>query len=341
MFTKILSISLLAFLFIGCNSSMQQTVTKKNESFPQWVLNPNSSNTLFYYASADGTNTTEAKNNALKQIASQISITLSSNTTTTKLTTTTTYKKNIKDTTNAVTHKINFTGVTIIDQAFVNGRFYSYVQVNKEILFQYLFKQMSITYNSILSLNKKINSNDIFYVFKESQNLDGKIETILEQLAILKSIKISFDDKVYLSKIAAIQENSKTKKSNAVVHIQTQNAEHEKVVFEKAFSAFGVKIANHIADVANKNNLIIISLDKKVQPYENRYKSQKMKDVFFADVHLKIVTYNSTKKTILAQNTINLRNASREGYEAAVVKTLKLEREIDQKGILNALLETL
>jgi len=341
MFTKILSIFLLVFLFIGCSNPIQQTVPKKNESFPQWILNPSPSNALFYYASADGINTAEAKNNALKQISSEISITISSNTTSTKLATTTTYEKSIKDITNAVTKEINFTGVTVIEQAFKNGLFYSYVRVNREILFENQFKQMNMTYNTILSLEEKINSNNIFYVFKESQNLTEKIDTILEQLAILKSIKNSFDDVPYLLKIATIQENTKTIKSNAIVHIQTQNAKNEKVVFEKAFSAFGVKVTNNIADVQNKNHLIIITLDKSVKPYENRYKSQKMQDVSFADVILKVVTYDNTRKIKLAQNTINVRNASREGYEAAVIKTLKLEREIKQKGILNALLETL
>jgi len=298
MFTKILSIFLLVFLFIGCSNPIQQTVPKKNESFPQWILNPSPSNALFYYASADGINTAEAKNNALKQISSEISITISSNTTSTKLATTTTYEKSIKDITNAVTKEINFTGVTVIEQAFKNGLFYSYVRVNREILFENQFKQMNMTYNTILSLEEKINSNNIFYVFKESQNLTEKIDTILEQLAILKSIKNSFDDVPYLLKIATIQEK-------------------------------------------NKNHLIIITLDKSVKPYENRYKSQKMQDVSFADVILKVVTYDNTRKIKLAQNTINVRNASREGYEAAVIKTLKLEREIKQKGILNALLETL
>lgn len=332
----------ITIFLVGCaGGGNQPSPSKANSSSADWILNPNNSNELFYIATGEGSNLSESKNNALKQISSQISVTISSSTTSTKHATTTTYKKSIQDITKSSTEKIKFTGVTVMDKKLLNGTFYSYVKVDRDILFESQLKDMKLEYNKTMSTWNKINTNGIFYIFKESKNLNTSIDKVLAQLPILKSINSMFDDAKYTSKLLTIREDANKLKASAIVYIKTSNAFNEKIIFEKAISDFGIKITRKISNVSNKNNLIIIELDKSAKPYTNRYKSQKMKDVSFADIKLKVTTFDSSGKTKLAQNIITIRNASRDGYKSAVVKTKKLEREIEQKGILSILLETI
>jgi len=332
----------ITLILVGCSGvGSQPTAPKSNGSLPKWVLNPTNSNAIFYYAVGEGSSTTEAKNNALKQVSAEISVTISSSTTSKKYTTLTTYQKNIENITKASTQKIQFTGVSVVDTVFVNGVFYSYIKVNRDVLFQSQLKQMNLEYNKVLSISNKFDTNGIFYIFKESQNLNTSIDKTMVSLPILKSINNKFNDNKYTVNLLSIKEKATQLKAQAVVYLKTTNAFNEKIVLEKAISDFGIKIIKNISNVQNKNNLMIITIDKSAKPYENRYKSQKMKNVSFADIRLKIITYDKTGKTKLAQNIINVRNASRDGYEAAVVKTKKLEKEIDKKGILNILLETI
>lgn len=341
MIRYILSIFITIFL-VGCSGlAIPSTPSTTNNTVPQWVLNPNNSNDLFFYSVGEGANISEAKNDALKQVSAQISVTISSSTTSTKTATTTTYKRNIENITKSSTEKLNFTGVSIVDKAFHSGTFYSYIKVDKDILFQSQKKEMLQEYNKVKSIWNKITTNGIFYTFKESNNLNTTIDKIMAQLPILKSINQTFDDEKYISELLQIKKDLNLLKSKAIVYFKTNNAFNEKSVFEKAISDFGIKITNNLSNVRNKTNLIIISLNKSSNKYPNRYKSQKMKDVSFADITLEVTTFDSTGKIELAKNIINLRNASRDGYKAAVVKTKKLEREIAQKGILNILLETI
>lgn len=335
---KYISTLFIVLFLAGCAGGSSSA---QNGTLPNWVLNPSSSNAMYYYSVGEGTNKNEAKNNALKQISEEISVTISSNTTTKKLATTKSYEKTIQDITKASTEKIKFTGVTVTNNAFSNGTFYSYVKVDRGVLFESQEKQMLSTYKKVLSTWNKIEKNGIFYVFKESKNLNDNIDSVLAQLPILKSINEMFDDTKYSNELLTIKEKANKLKAKAIVYIKTSNARNEKIVFEKAISDYGIKITKNPSNVKNKENLIIITIDKSAKPYTNRYKSLKMKDVIFADVKLKVVTFDSSGKTKLAQNIIEVRNGSRDSYEAAVVKTKKLEREIERKGILNLLLETI
>jgi len=322
-------------LFFGCAGVKQP----KAPDIPSWILNPNTSNSMYYYAVGQGRDLEESKNDALKQISSEISITISSMTSITKILNDKTYSKTVKDIIKASTNKINFTNIKILKRAVVDGIFYTYIQVDRSVLFQSQKEKMLVKYNQTIKLWNRIQKSNIFILLSNYQYLIHNINEIMGQLSILKSINNNFMMKKYVTVLQDIKTKAMDRKSKAIAFVKTNSAFNEKSILEKALSDFGIKVIKKMADSYNKQNLIIIYIQKKSKPIKNRYKSWKMRNVKFALVTLIITTYDGNKKLKLAQNIIRYKNASRDGYDDAVKRTKNFVLLIKQKGIINTLLE--
>jgi len=341
--TKYIVASLFTIFLIGCaggsNSSVSTPIQSNN--LPSWAINATPSNPLYYYAVGEGSSKDEAKKNALKQISSQISVTISSSTTSTKIATNTQYSKKIEDITKSSTKKINFTGAKVLKYALSNGTWYANTQVDRNILFEAQKSTMLSEYTKSKKLWNRLVKNNVLELFKEFKNLNTNISKVMAILPILKSINNNFDTKIYMNTMESIRLDVLNKKAKAIVYVKTKNAFNEKAIVEKAFSDFGIKSIKRLSNVKNKNNLLLVSIDKKVKPATNRFKSRKMKNVKFADVTLTITTFEGKGKIKLAQNIIHLKNGSRDSYKDAKNKTKKFELEIEKKGILNILLSNI
>lgn len=338
---KYLFLVISAIFLIGCGGAQP----KPGNSLPEWVVNSQPSSVIYYRAVGEGISKEEAKKSALQQISSEISVTISSQTTSKstaiKSSTQDTFNREIQDVIKSSTQKIKFTGVKVLKNAFIDGKYYADVEVNREVLFQAQKDAMLIKYNELQKLWKKIDSSNIFAIFTQNSKLNKMITSVMAQLPILKSINPNFDLRVYSNVIQNIRSKAMAKKADAIVYVKTNNAFNEKIVLEKAITDFGIKVVKKLSNVKNKNNLMIITIDKNSRVAINRYKTMKMRGVKFAAITLTITTYDGRGKTELAKNIIYLKNASRDSYKDAVKKTKKFERLIKQKGILNILLENL
>ena len=338
---KYLFLVISVIFLIGCGGAQP----KPGNSLPEWVVNSQPSSVIYYRAVGEGISKEEAKKSALQQISSEISVTISSQTTSKstaiKSSTQDTFNREIQDVIKSSTQKIKFTGVKVLKNAFINGKYYADVEVNREVLFQAQKDAMLIEYNELQKLWKKIDSSNIFAIFTQNSKLNKMITSVMAQLPILKSINPNFDLRVYSNVVQNIRAKAMAKKADAIVYVKTNNAFNEKIVLEKAITDFGIKVVKKLSNVKNKNNLMIITIDKNSRVAINRYKTMKMRDVKFAAITLTITTYDGRGKTELAKNIIYLKNASRDSYKDAVKKTKKFERLIKQKGILNILLENL
>lgn len=339
------SLCLLIFLS-GCSggiSSLSSPSPKNNplsNGLPEWIIKPESSNSSYYYAVGEGKNKDEALKNALAQISGQISVTISSDTTTSKKVTNDSYEKEVQNTIKASTDNIKFSGVSTIDTAFQNDTFYSYVKVDKNVLFDAIKKDFDMEYKQIQNKWKQVAIGDPFLLFRESKSFEGSILKSTADLSILKSIKNDFNQNQYIETLEKLRIDFKTKKNLINAYVETKDAKGEKSLIEKAISEFGIKVISNLS-LGNPKNTLRIVIDKSAKRVENMTKSKKLEDVVYADVTLVITTYDFAKKNKLAKNIIEVRNGTRENYEASVIKTKKFEREIEEKGILSILLENI
>lgn len=344
---KYLLFSALALILSGCASGVSSlapsnntTNNQNNGDFAQWILKPKNSNDHYFYAVGDGKNKDAAMKDALAKISAQISVTISSNTLASKKVTNDVYEKKMQSTTTAFTDNIKFSGVTSLDTTFVNGTFYNYIQVDRNILFQSIKKDFDLKIKQIKNLLVRIENNDPFLVFKKGKFIEKSILESFASLSILDSINKNFDSKSDFNKLEKIKNDFFNKKASIKAYVETNSAYGEKAILEKAISEFGIKVVPTIKNIHDKNLLRIV-IQKSANKVTNFSKSRKLQNIVYADVKLVISTYNSTKKTKLAQNVIEVRNGTRENYQASVAKTKKFEREIKEQGLLKILLKNI
>ncbi len=336
-FFKYTFLLVLSLIFIGCAAGSKNQVSQPESTLPSWYINPKTSDSLFYYAVSEGASKDEAKLNALSQVSSEISVSISSSLDIQKISKNDFYQKEIKQNTKSSTDKIKFTGVEIVSNAYFNGMFYTYVKVNRDILFKAQKRSFDIKYKQLLTSWNDVEENGAFALFRNNSDLKKNIAKTFLQLSQLKAISNKFNQTTYTNKLIDIDNKLTQLKSNAVVYVTNSKSSQYQNVLKKYISNYGMTLVDNPSKVKNKKNVISIKVTKQAKSKRVKSTDPRLKGASFAEVVVTITTKNYKNK-IVAQNRIKVINISKEGYNAAVIKTSKFEREIKKKGILNILL---
>jgi len=319
----------------GLISPATPVAKKQTSQIPQWYLNPQSSDKINFYGVGTGASKDEAKINALNQVAAEISVSVSSSMEIQKRSSNNSYSKNIESNTKATIEKMKFTGVDIVKNEYIDGKFYTYLKVDKDTLFDARKKELDALYSDSVSSWENIVQSGGLEIIKSSDKIVTNISTMQTSLPILYAINSSFDDKSYRAKIDKLANNIEDAKANVLVKIVSKNAPNYANIVKKYISSAGINIAN--GNSINNSNLVTIEVDKQSKSKLVKSSDPRLKGASFADVIVTIKTIANNK--VVAQNSIKVLNISKEGYESAVRKTAKFEREIKNKGIMNILLE--
>lgn len=339
---KISLSALLALSVLGCGGATPQP--KQTSSMPSWYLNELPSTSSYYYGVGEGSSKENAQAKALSNIAASISSTVSASMEMSASENSATgYSEESKSNVKSSTEKIKFTGVRVVDNAFVDGKFYTNVSVDRDILFNAQKKLLDNDYKKALTLWNQMKTQGTFAVLKNSKKLESLVDAILLKptLAILKSINPEFNTTEYRDNIIAIKNNLVDAKSNILIYVDSDSklSSYYKDIVKKYISAHGLTIVDSKNGVKNKNNLLTIAVSTNAKKKNVKSSDPRLRGASFAAVTVVLTTKNSKNK-IVAQNRVNVINISKDGLEEAKIKTKKFEREIQKKGILNILLKT-
>lgn len=330
---------LIPLLFIGCAAGgMQQPAPSDSGSVPKWYLNPPQSNSQFYYAAATGSTKDEAKLNALSQISAEISVSIESDFEKTVVSTNKEYSKTMKQNTKASVEKMKFTGLKVIENQYVDKEFYTYLKVDRSVLFNAQKKIFDQDYNKIVSLWKHANENGVFEIIKNQSKITNLTAKVMPKLPILKAINPSFDQNKYTNTLETIANETRSIKSKAMVYVKSKNAKNYAEVLKKHISSSGLTLIENSNRVSNKKNLLIVEVSKDAKKKIVKSSNPRLKGAKFADVRVTLSTKNHAGK-VIAKNIVKVLNISKESYKHAFLKTAKFEKEINKRGILNTLLE--
>lgn len=325
---------IIASLIVGCGGGAKPAPT----TLPSWYLNPNASNPIFYYGVGEGSSKAEAKVNALAQVGGKISVSVSSSMDISTTTNNDDYNEKIQSNTKSSIEKIKFTGVTVIENAMSGGKFYTYLKVDRGVLFKAQNKAMQDKYNKVNSLWKHAKNSNIFAVIKNKSAINSGVDAVMSALPILKAINAEFNEAKYKKVLSDISEQTRNANSKAMVYVTHKDSLGYQEVVKKYISSYGMTLVDNPKEVKNKSNLLMVEVSKTAKPKKVKTSDPRLRGASFADVVVTLTTRDSSKK-VMAQNRIKVVNISKEGYKAAVVKTPKFEREIKRRGIVNILFE--
>lgn len=335
-FLKNILFVLISTLIVGCGGAQP---TPSAENLPKWFLNPTQSNPVFYYGVGEGSSKDAAKANALAQIGGKISVSVSSDLDMSMTINNNQVSESIKSQTKSSIEKIKFTGVDVIENAYQAGKYYTYVKVDRGVLFASQKRAMMVEYNKLNSLFNSAKLNNIFVLINKKSVIEKLVNSIMAKLPILKAINAEFTQNKYQSNLDDISQEVRDSIPNAMVHVTHNNAPEFAEVVKNYISSYGMTLVDNPKYVSNKNNLLIVKVRKTDKPKNIKTSDPRLKGASFADVIVTLTTLSSSNK-IIAQNRIQVLNISKDGYKAAAIKTPKFEREIKKQGILNILLDT-
>jgi len=308
------SLLVIPFLFIGCgitSSKVEQT------SIPNWYIQAPKS-VAYLYGTGEGISIDDAKNNALNQIASSLSVTISSN-----------FKKsegysssskgssffrNVKNDVNAEVKKIDFSNVEIVKNKLINGKFYILVRINKQKLFNATKEKFQILDNQITEqLSLKTNNP-----YEELRNINKAIPKINKALAkanVLYALNSSFDLKGYSKKYSSYLTKKEKLLNKITISVSNPNDQ---------FSQKLIELLNEKNYKIKPNSVVKIKISTK--PRLSTTMGMKIARV---SVNLKVIANN---KTIYSDN-IEVKGISNTDSQALAKASIAFKNKIAKIGI--------
>ena len=332
---KIFLLSLSVVFLLGCGGASPKA---SSSSMPDWYLNKPLSNSLYYYGVGTASTKEGARAAALAQIGGEISTKVSHSLDMTVSEHNDDVTSDTKIATKTSIETMKFTGVTVNENAYVNGDFYSYVQVDRDELFASLKRDFDEKYKKLTSFYAAAKNRNVFSLIKNKEKIDSSLVDLRAKLTILKTIKPDFNQKKYSDVLANISNDTRDAASNAMVYVTTSNAAPFKAVVKQYISSYGMTLVSSPKSVKNKKNLLRVKVSKTAKKKNVRTSDPRLQGASFADVVITLTTKDYSGK-VIAQNRVKVVNISKDGYKAAVVKTQKFEREIKRRGIVNILLD--
>jgi len=335
---KLFFLLLITSVFIGCGGE------KPQPTMPKWYLSAPSSDLNYFYGVGEGSTKESANAKALAQISATISTTIESKIELNETDSTQNgYNEETKSNIKSSTDKIKFSGITPIETKYINHTFYTYLKVDRKVLFNSLKRDLDKRYNKASLLFKQMKIEGAFSILKNSPKLSKMLHNLLTQstLEILKSVNPKFDSMKYRAKIIALQTALEDKKSQLVLSVKSKNklSSYYRDIVKKYISSYGLTMINNPNKVKNKADLLDVDVSVKAKRKDVKTSDPRLRGAYFSAVTVVLTTKNSSGK-IVAQNRIDLLNISKESLQSAKVKTKKFENKIKKIGILNILSKT-
>jgi hypothetical protein len=299
---------------------------------------------MYYYGVGSGVTKEDAQTKALSNIAARISSTVSASMDISATDSTEKgYTEESKSQVKSTTEKIKFTGVSTLDNAYVDGKFYTSLRVDRAVLFNAQKKLLDVEYEKALTLWNQMQTRGVFDILKNAQEVEKAVDAIVSEptIVILKEINAQFDSVQYRQKVLDLKNSVIGAKSKISFYLQSSGklAPYYKDIVAKYISSSGVKIVENVNDVSNKKSLLTVEVSVEAEQKNVKTSDPRLKGATFADVTVILTTRDYLNK-IVANNRVNVLNITKDGLEAAKKKTKKFEREIQRQGILNILLKT-
>lgn len=285
----------------------------------------------YYYAVGEADTVELAKNRALSDIASRISVSISASTynevNITRQGDQQETSEQLNNKVNAIAKTIEFAGVTVEKTQTRDGLRYVLVKVDRNILFQSYLEKLNTKDRDLKKESIIFDKSDVFYQLKLSYGIQSMIGEAKELLSVLKAMNPAFNDQVYRDAYAGYEANIRGVKDRVVVSVVSdKNSKSLETLIKRYLSDANIKLSNGRANVN-----LFISTDAE----EKKYKTTSVKLA-----KMKIVSRTSTLKVkndkgiVISNNVVKTKAASSISVDDAIQQTKQFEPLIERGGIL-------
>lgn len=321
----------LALLSTGCAES-QPAPEKAVQSAAPSVFGGSTTDTQqYYYGMGEGKSITEARNEALADIASRISISVGAQTQQT-----TAYRqrydrerldRELRTDIQTETSVIDFVGVKDLSTEKIAGRWRVGVSVDRVALAEQYRRKTKQQFQQIEDEYALYENEPLFGRLKRAAAIETSIRKLESDMALLTSIQPGANLSDYRERITAIRRSFSTLAAQTRFYVRGDKHSKGLVALVKArLGSAGYGLAQ---DHGNIEVVIQTGFEKK----DYKVTNSKMANMTFVlrKSHFKVLNADGT---LAAEHTVSTRAASSDGVASALQQTKPYERMIDEEGIV-------
>lgn len=250
---------LLLLLFSGCSVTSSQST----QTLPKWFLNTPQNSTTTLYGSGQANTLQEAKNRALNDMASRLSVQVNS-----KIEQNTyrysnqngasSYNNSTQQNIEVLVKNIEFQNAKITQSAVIAQQFFVLMQVNRQELYRQQHNAFLRLYQHIDTQYKQSQTTSKLEQIYILKTLSNDLEKASAQAQLLNAINGTFNDNHYLTYFNTIQNRSNTLKSSLKIRISNN-------LTQPYFASKLIESLNHSSyKVVPKNEDVKIALNSSV-----------------------------------------------------------------------------
>ncbi|WP_455756261.1 LPP20 family lipoprotein [Sulfurimonas sp.] len=319
-----ISLFLTLIVLSGCGSQKRIVVEKRE--LPVWYANPIKSTSTTLYAVGEGQNKQEAVTNALNNMASTLSVSLSSEFNTKSVVKDGTITSHQITSVNEINTKVNT--IRITNYEIVNSKDFSFkrylaeVKSDKRKLFSGLKKEIDQKLKMIQNKNSEVQNYNAIKRLVTYKDVNESTSDIKTTLLVMSSLNPSFNDAGYISKIQEIQNRYDRLLSKISFSIDSNSdAKNLKSSIANGLSAKKYSIKN--GSGKNHFNIYLSSNTSKANSYGF--------DLARSAIS---ITVKDNNGVIIGSNKLNITGQSTQGYTIAKENVaIKLNDMIKKDGI--------
>ena len=330
---QISSLVLGLVLLSGCGGTSPSPVSQQSTANTAFMQVPSDS-AQFFYALGEADTQRLAKNSALGEISSRISVSISSSIDN-KLSVSRddgveSTSQDIKTRVNAVAKTIEFTGVSVEETRESDDGIQVLVKVDRNLLYQSYIKKLDRLDAQMKTEMAKIKRSSVFYQLKLSFSMKKNLIKAEETLLLLEAMNPSFNDKGYRKQFTSYEADLNKIKTRAVFSIKAdKNSASLATLIKERLSSENIKLSD-----AQANVKIQLSTKAELKSYKSsNAKIAKMKIV----IRTTTIKAVDNKGISLSNNVIKTKAASSISKDEAISQTKQYRKLIDKNGILSFL----
>jgi len=302
-FKKLIIFLFLGLLIFGCAKN-------RGISYPSWYLNSLPNDNAFFYATGNGDNTKEAVDKALNQVASKISVEISSTyQSEIQNSTSSGYSKNSQQNINSRVSNIKFNNYQIVKQEAENKKVFLLLKVNK----RKLAKNMR---DNFISRMGKFDSQianfrgSVFQKLKMLKKIAFKTDDLKNDFLIIDTIVAQNDKSNQLSRISDYANRYQNLKNQVTFFIKENETNGS---YRKILSNIITKKGYNVVDLPTMNTIIIYLTvsEKKITALD--------KKILKSNINLKLTDKNSLNDNFSIQSA----GSSVQNYQVAKEISIK------------------
>lgn len=327
---KTVVILLSIFMFTACNGASPSE--QQSDANAAWINSTPSDTTEYYYGVGEGKNQTDAKNNALADISSRISVsvssTFSSSVSASRFGDNEDVLSKVKQDVVTKAKDIEYSNVGIEKSYHDNATWHVLVKVDREELAGTYITKLNKVDNQIKNEWDIFSSSTVFEKLKLSNRINELLGKTDNYFTLLKTIKPSFDDQKYLKRYTKYTKEIREAQNDLVFNIKAdENSKSLASLIRSELSMENFKFSRTAYNV-------LIKIRTKAVKRKIASANPQFAKMTWALRTTTIEAYDKTGKRV-SNAVVKTKSGSLEGFTDALQRTKKYEDIIAREGIIN------